>query len=104
MRDAPFFILRPRRLSSDTSFMKLILPLIILLSFPAHAEKKSFTELREASTTFFAENQKEALREYDELELDLLYKDLEILTIYELKSKYPELTARELEELKTKRK
>ncbi len=99
-----FSFLRPSRLSSDTSFMKLILPLIILLSFPALAEKKSFTEIREARITFFNDNFKEVLKDYDELELDLLYKDLESLTILELKSKYPELTPKELEELKTKRK
>lgn len=104
MRDAPFFILRFHHLSSDTSFMKLIFPLIILLSFPALADKKSFTQIREERITFFAENPKEALKDYDDLELDLLYKDLEKSTILELKSKYPELTPKELEDLKTKRK
>jgi hypothetical protein len=104
MRDAPFFNLRPKWFSSDTSFMKRILSLIILLSFQAQADKKSFTELRGEQVIFFTENQKEALKDFDDLELDLLYKDLENSTILELKSKYPELSARELEELKTKRK
>ncbi len=84
--------------------MKLILPLIFLLNFPAFAEKKSFMQIRQERTTFFAENPKDVLKDYDDLELDLLYKDLENSTIFELKSKYPELTPRELEELKTKRK
>ena len=84
--------------------MKLILPLILLLSFSAHAEKKSITELREERRIFFEANPQEALKEYDELELDLLYKDLESSTILELRSKYPELTPKELESLKTKRK
>lgn len=84
--------------------MKLILPLIFLIHFPAFAEKKSFTQIRQESATFFAENPKDVLKDYDDLELDLLYKDLENSTILELKSKYPELTPRELEELKTKRK
>jgi hypothetical protein len=53
---------------------------------------------------FFAANWKDGLKDYDELEKDLLYMDLKSKTILELKSKYPELTARELEELKTKRK
>jgi hypothetical protein len=53
---------------------------------------------------FFADNWKEGLKEYDELEKDLLYMDLKSKTILELKSKYPELSPKELEELKTKRK
>ncbi len=53
---------------------------------------------------FFADNWKDGLKDYDELEKDLLYMDLKSKTILELKAKYPELTARELEELKTKRK
>lgn len=53
---------------------------------------------------FFAENWKDGLKDYDELEKDLLYMDLKSKTILELKKKYPEFTARELEELKTKRK
>ena len=61
-------------------------------------------QIRQERTTFFAENPKDVLKDYDDLELDLLYKDLENSTIFELKSKYPELTPRELEELKTKRK
>ncbi|MES2527910.1 MAG: hypothetical protein V4598_12530 [Bdellovibrionota bacterium] len=84
--------------------MKLILPIIFFLSFSAYADKKSITELREERRVFFEANPKEALKEYDDLELDLLYKDLENSTILELKSKYPELTPKELEELKTKRK
>ncbi len=84
--------------------MKLILPFIFLLSFSAHAEKKSFSQLREERTIFFEANPKEALKDYDELELDLLYKDLETSTILQLMSKYPELTPKELESLKTKRK
>ncbi len=61
---------------------------------PARAEREQF----------FADNPKEGLKEYDELEKDLLYMDLKSKTILELKSKYPELSPKELEELKTKRK
>lgn len=53
---------------------------------------------------FFADNWKDGLKDYDELEKDLLYMDLKSKTILELKQKYPELSAKELEELKTKRK
>ena len=53
---------------------------------------------------FFADNWKEGLKDYDELEKDLLYMDLKSKTILELKTKYPELSPKELEELKTKRK
>ncbi|MFL5786365.1 MAG: hypothetical protein ACJ76H_17230 [Bacteriovoracaceae bacterium] len=85
--------------------MKLILLLCLFLSISVSAtEKKSFTQIREEQKKFFAENTNENLKDYDELELDLLYQDLETLSIYDLKSKYPELTPKELEELKTKRK
>lgn len=61
---------------------------------PARAEREQF----------FADNWKDGLKDYDELEKDLLYMDLKSKTILELKSKYPELSPKELEELKTKRK
>lgn len=63
-------------------------------TLPARAEREQF----------FADNWKEGLKDYDELEKDLLYMDLKSKTILELKSKYPELSPKELEELKTKRK
>ncbi len=53
---------------------------------------------------FFTDNWKEGLKDYDELEKDLLYMDLKSKTILELRQKYPELTPKELEELQTKRK
>ena len=81
--------------------------LILLLLFAVTAqagEKMSIYQIRFASEKFFEENPKEALKDYDTLELDLLYQDLEKLTLFELSRKYPELTVQELEELKTKRK
>lgn len=63
-------------------------------SLPARAEREQF----------FADNWKEGLKDYDELEKDLLYMDLKSKTILELRQKYPELTPKELEELQTKRK
>lgn len=63
-------------------------------TLPARAEREQF----------FAENPKEGLKDYDELEKDLLYMDLKSKTILELSKKYPELSPKELEELKTKRK
>jgi hypothetical protein len=53
---------------------------------------------------FFADNWKDGLKDYDQLEKDLLYMDLKSKTILELKSKYPELSPKDLEDLKTKRK
>lgn len=63
-------------------------------SLPARAEREQF----------FADNWKEGLKDYDELEKDLLYMDLKSKTILELSKKYPELSPKELESLKTKRK
>ncbi len=84
--------------------MKALL-LLSILTLAAFAEdKKSFTQIREEQRKFFAENPKEAIRDYDDLELDLLYQDLTRLTLLELYRKYPEFTPKELEELMTKRK
>lgn len=76
-----------------------------LLSLSVFAEeRKSFTQIREDRIAFFVENQKDALKDFDDLELDLFYQDLARLTILELYQKYPEFPPKELEELKTKRK
>jgi hypothetical protein len=105
--------------------------LLSLLSLPALAEEPKAILLDEGATSseldkrhdvqkaipprnilpdraereqFFADNWKDGMKDYDELEKDLLYMDLKSKTILELKSKYPELSPKELEELKTKRK
>ncbi len=84
--------------------MKALL-LLILISLSALAEeKKSFSQIRAESSVFFTQHPHEALKDFDELELDLLYQDLPNLTILELYRKYPELGPKELEELKSKRK
>lgn len=63
-------------------------------SLPARAEREQF----------FAENSLEGLKDFDDLEKDLLYKDLKSKPILELMQKYPELTPKEIEDLQTKRK
>ncbi len=78
-------------LEKDHTVQKVLPPRKIL---PARAEREQF----------FTDNWKDGLKDYDELEKDLLYMDLRHKTILELKQKYPELSAKELEELKTKRK
>lgn len=78
--------------------------LILLLTQLAMAEEMSFTKLRHQRNVFFDGVQMEGLNGFDDSELDLLYKDLPNLTILELYRKYPELTPKELESLKTKRK
>ena len=78
-------------LDKNHNIQKPVSPRNIL---PARAEREQF----------FADNWKEGLKDYDELEKDLLYMDLKSKTILELKKKYPELSPKELEELKTKRK
>ncbi len=78
-------------LEKTNKVQKAIPPRNIL---PARAEREQF----------FTDNWKDGLKDYDELEKDLLYMDLRTKTILELKQKYPELSAKELEELKTKRK
>lgn len=84
--------------------MKSLL-LLSLLTLSVHAEeRKSFTQIRSERTQFFTDHPHEKLKDFDDLELDLLYQDLPKLTIYELFRKYPEFTPKELEELKTKRK
>lgn len=79
----------------------------LLISSSALAEplpSKKMLPARAEREQFFAENSKEGLKDFDDLEMDLLYKDLKSKTILELMQKYPELTPKEIEELQTKRK
>jgi hypothetical protein len=107
------------------------LMLVLMFSLPAIAEEPKAILLDEGATSseldkshevqkarpprnilpgraereqFFTDNWKDGLKDYDELEKDLLYMDLKSKTVLELKSKYPELSPKELEELQTKRK
>ena len=99
-----FSFLKLLRKSSEKSSMKALL-IVLLLMVAAHAEdNKSFTQIREDRIAFFVENGSEKMKDFDDLELDLLYQDLAKLSILELYQKYPEFTPKELEELKTKRK